>query len=71
MATQGKWKRSLGAPFPFIADTKAKIMKAYGVKMPIVRLARRTTFVVDTDMTIVRVDSGTDALDPTRAVAAC
>jgi peroxiredoxin len=38
--------------------------------MPFIRLAKRTTFVVEKDGTIQRIESGSGALDPTGALEA-
>ena len=44
---QCDFAKSLGAPFPMIGDSTGKICKAYGVLFPLVKIARRVTFVVD------------------------
>lgn len=36
-----------GLPFSLLADPERKIIEAYGVKMPAVGLAKRTTFLID------------------------
>lgn len=61
----------MGAPYPFIADARAEIIKRFGIKLPLVKLAKRVSFVIDSDMTILHIDSGKDALDPTKALSAC
>ena len=34
-------------PFPLLADPDKKIIKAYGVAMPLVGFAKRVTFLID------------------------
>lgn len=69
--TLAKFKKSLNAPFPFIADPEGKMTKLYGVKTPLVKLALRYTFVVGADRKVVRVDSGSDAIKPEDAIISC
>lgn len=38
--------------FDLLADPKGEVLNSYGVKMPVVGLARRTTFIVDPNMMI-------------------
>lgn len=47
--TQCKFADKLGAEFPIVADKKGKISKAFGVKRPLLPLARRVTYVIDAD----------------------
>ncbi len=68
--TQRKFKASLGATFPFVADPQATLISLYGVKTPVVKFAMRTTFVIGKDRMIVSVTSGGDAIDPKAATDA-
>ncbi len=68
--TQKKFKSSLGATFPFVADHEAKLISLYGVKTPVVKFAMRTTFVIDQGRKVVSVTSGGDAIDPKAATDA-
>lgn len=43
----------------------------YGVKMPLIKLAKRTTFVIGAERKILEVITGGDAVDPSSAIAAC
>jgi thioredoxin-dependent peroxiredoxin len=70
MATQQKFKAELEATFPFIADADAKLIELYDVKLPVLTLANRTTFVIDKSRKIVSVTTGGDAVDPTAALGA-
>lgn len=50
--TQDRFARSLELPFPLVGDPDGAIRSAYGVKWPILGLARRVTFVVGKDRRI-------------------
>jgi peroxiredoxin Q/BCP len=41
------------------------------VKMPVISLAQRTTFVIGEGRKVLEVQSGSSAIDPSAAVAAC
>jgi thioredoxin-dependent peroxiredoxin len=66
-----KFKADLKAGYPFIPDPDGKLVKLYDVKMAVVNVASRTTFVIDQDQKIVAVQTGSDAIDPTEAITAC
>lgn len=66
-----KFRDSLKAPFHFVADDKAAVVKAFDVKVFIFTLAKRVTFVVGPGRKILSVSEGSDALDPAGAVTAC
>jgi thioredoxin-dependent peroxiredoxin len=66
-----KFKESLKASFPFIPDPEAKLTKLYDVKLPVMTMAQRYTFVVGEDRKVLKVESGSDAVDPAEAIAAC
>jgi peroxiredoxin len=66
-----KFKESLKAPFPFIADPEGKVVNAFDVKTPMVGFAKRYTFVIGQDRKILKVESGSDAIDPNGAIVAC
>lgn len=51
-ATQCAFADSLKAPFPMIADADKKISSAYGVLMPLIKIPRRVTFIVNALRTI-------------------
>jgi len=69
--TLKKFKAELKAPYAFIPDPEGKVVALYDVKMPVMSLANRYSFVVGEDRKIVKVQSGKDALDPAEAIAAC
>jgi len=47
--------------FRLLSDPDAQVTEAYGVKMPVVNLAKRWTFIVDPNLTIRNIN---DAVDP-------
>lgn len=44
---QCAFAEKMAVPFPMIGDADGKIVEAYGVKWPLVKLAQRVTVVVD------------------------
>ena len=61
----------LGVTYPILSDEQKSVSKAYGVLMPLIRLASRTTFVIDKRGTIQSIQKGGEALDPENAHDAC
>ena len=50
--------------FTLLSDADGKVSEAYGVKMPLLNMAKRWTFIVDPNLTIRRIDDDVDpALD--------
>jgi peroxiredoxin Q/BCP len=45
-------------PFQLVADADHKIIDAYGVKMPLLNMAKRTTFIIDKDGVVRKVFEG-------------
>ena len=71
LETQQKYKAKLKAPFAFIADPEGTMLaKLFNAKTPIVDYAKRRTYVIGPDRKITRVDSGSDAIDPSGAINA-
>ena len=53
--------------FPLLSDPEATVTEAYGVKMPIVKYAKRRTFIIDPQLIIRKIDEDVDpALDAQR-----
>ncbi|OAI05644.1 peroxiredoxin [Methylomonas methanica] len=53
--------------FSLLSDQDSRVSEAYGVKMPILNMAKRWTFIVDPNLTIRRIDDDVDpALDAKR-----
>jgi peroxiredoxin Q/BCP len=71
LETMKKWKAELKAPYSFIADPDAKIVKLYDVKIPVVGLANRYTFVVGQDGKVMDVKTGSDAIAVEGSIQAC
>ena len=74
MDSQAKNKafaEQLGVTYPILSDERKTVSQAYGVLMPLIRLASRTTFVIDKHGTIQSVQKGGEALDPQNAQEAC
>ncbi len=70
LETQKKFKAELQAGYSFVADPEAELIRLYDVKVPVMNLANRVTFVIDKKRQIVAVSSGGDAIDPTAALNA-
>lgn len=62
---------SLGASFPILSDSRRTVSKAYGVLIPIIRLAKRTTFVIDREGIIQAILRKADAENPDNALGSC
>jgi len=69
--TLAHWKKELNADFTLLSDHMRKVSELYGVLIPAMGIANRTTFVVDTDGKIANIEEGSAALDPTGAETAC
>ena len=58
-------KHRLG--FTLLSDPTAKITEAYGVKMPVLNMAKRWTFIIDPNLTVREIEDDVDpALDARR-----
>lgn len=66
-----EFKASLKAQFAFVPDPEGKIIQLFDVKMPVISLAKRYTFVIGEGRKILKVESGSDAIDPNAAIVAC
>jgi len=47
--TSDRFAASLDLPFPLVGDPKGKILRAWGVRVPVLGLVRRVTFGVGKD----------------------
>lgn len=56
--------------FPLLSDPDAKVVSLYGVKMPLVDIAKRWTFLIDPDLKIRWVDNAVDPAKDAANVAA-
>jgi thioredoxin-dependent peroxiredoxin len=58
--------------FPLLSDfSKRQVSADYGVLLPDVGVANRSTFVIDKEGKIVYIEQGNTAIDPTGAETAC
>ena len=50
--------------FTLLSDPDAKVTEAYGAKMPIVKIAKRKTFIIDPELVVREIENDVDpALD--------
>jgi peroxiredoxin len=47
--TSERFRCSLELPYPMVGDREGRILRAYGVRWPLVGLARRVTYVIGRD----------------------
>jgi thioredoxin-dependent peroxiredoxin len=52
-----RFRESLDLPYPLVSDPKGQVLRAYGVRWPVVGLARRVSYVVGRDGKIERAFS--------------
>ena len=71
IATLAHWSKEVNASYPMLSDHDGKVAELYGVLIPNMRLANRTTFVIDPEGKIVEIVEGSAAIDPTGAETAC
>ncbi len=69
--TEKRFRDSLKAPYPFVADPKGEVVKLFDVKLPVLSMSKRVTFVVGAARKILMVQEGNDAIEPTGAISAC
>jgi peroxiredoxin len=69
--TLAHWAKELGAEFPLLSDHDRKITALYGVLIPDIGYANRTTFVIDMEGKIAYIEEGNEAIDITGADEAC
>ncbi|MEY3903879.1 MAG: hypothetical protein RL189_3185 [Pseudomonadota bacterium] len=48
--------------FPLLADPDAKVTDSYGLKIPVVKMAKRWTFILDPELKIRNIDTKVDPL---------
>jgi peroxiredoxin len=63
--------QELGIRFPILSDETKAVCKQYGVLMPFIRLAKRTTFLLDERGIITAIQKGGEAADPSNILGAC
>lgn len=62
---------SLGLTYPILSDNHRTVSREYGVLLPVIRLAKRVTFVIDKKGVIQAIQRGGEAMDPKNSLAAC
>jgi peroxiredoxin len=65
------FREQLGLDFPVLSDSSREVSRLYGVLDEKSSVARRTTFVIDTEGVVRHIDQGRDAMDPASALAVC
>ena len=63
--------QELGIGFPILSDQARTVSKQYGVLMPLIRLAKRTTFLIDEGGVIRAIQKGGEAADASNVLEAC
>ena len=53
-AKSESFRGELGLPYALVGDPKGAVLRAYGVRWPIVGIAKRGTFVIGRDRRVVR-----------------
>jgi peroxiredoxin Q/BCP len=71
VATQKKFRDENQLPFPLLSDEGGKVAKQYGGTVALIGMANRATFVVGQDGIVKEIVTGSDAINPAGAIAAC
>jgi thioredoxin-dependent peroxiredoxin len=69
--TLKRFKAETKAQFELLTDGDGAVAKQYVGLMPVVGLANRANVVIGKDGIVKEVVAGSDAIDPTSAIAAC
>ena len=57
--------------FPILSDESKAVTKQYGVLYPLIRVAKRVTFVIDRQGIVREIKEGGEAADPAKTAQAC
>ena len=68
---QKKFKDQYKLPDALLSDAEGKVVDQYSGRIPVVGLANRATYVVGADGLIKEIVTGSAAIDPNSAIAAC
>ncbi|HTN53315.1 MAG TPA: peroxiredoxin [Anaeromyxobacter sp.] len=71
VAKQKEFKEKYGLPYPLLSDGDGKVAALYPGKMPVLGVANRANFVIDQQGIVTGIVEGSDAIDPTSAIAQC
>lgn len=63
--------QELGIRFPILSDEAKTVSQQYGVLIPLIRLAKRTTFLIDEQGIISAIQKGGEAADPGNVLSLC
>lgn len=69
--TLRRFKEKLGAPYAFLSDPGGQVARQYAGLVPVVKVSNRANVVVGRDGRVKELVTGSDALDPSSAIAAC
>lgn len=69
VAEQKKFHDKHKINFPLLCDQKSEVAEKYGVKMPVIGIAKRWTFVIDPELTIRNIDKDVDPAMDARKTA--
>jgi len=65
------FREQVGVDFPILSDSKRDVTRKLGILNEQSQMARRSTFVIDTNGIIQHIDLDASALDPSGAIGAC
>ena len=57
--------------FPVLSDESKEVTREYGVLYPLIRVAKRVTFVIDRQGVIREISEGGEAADPNKTAQSC
>lgn len=69
VADQAAFHKNHGLKFSLISDESGDITNAYGAKMPMVKMAKRWTFILDDQLKIRKIDKDVDPVTDAVKVA--
>jgi peroxiredoxin (alkyl hydroperoxide reductase subunit C) len=65
------WAEKIGVTFPLLSDWGGDTTKEYGLYDPKYKAARRVNYLIGKDGKVIEMQLDSDAIDPTKVVAAC
>lgn len=69
VSDQAAFHKKHGLKFSLISDESADITKAYGAKMPMMKMSKRWTFILDDQLIIRKIDMNVDPITDAVTVA--
>lgn len=69
VAAQKKFHEKYHLTFPLLADPDSEVIKLYGTKMPLLKMSKRWTFLIDPKLKIRWIDHDVDPVMNAKAVA--